>query len=151
MSGLSAVRGDVLGLVINPTSGQGEGATSGRRVRELLVELGYEVLDLSGPDLVTATANARQAVIEGLRALIVVGGDGMVHLGVNAVAGTGVPLGVVAVGSGDDFARSVRLPVHRPRESVAVIDSALRANRTRTFDAVRVSNPETLDGRSTLR
>lgn len=140
-------RAGVVGLVINPTSGQGEGARSGRRVRTLLEELGHEVINLSATNLLTATANARQAVIDGIRALVVVGGDGMVHLGVNAVAGTGVPLGVVAVGSGDDFARSVNLPVHKPAEAVAIIDRALAENRNCTVDAVRVSNPDTLDGR----
>lgn len=136
-----------LGLVVNPTSGQGEGARSGREVAQLLTKLGYELLDLSGTDMRSATANARQAVINGVRALIVVGGDGMVHLGVNAVAGTGVPLGVVGVGSGDDFARSAGLPVHRPAAAVDVIDRALRNNSFRTVDAVRASNPDTIDGR----
>ncbi len=136
-----------LGLVVNPTSGQGEGARSGAQVARLLTARGYELLDLSGPDMRTATANARQATINGIRGLVVVGGDGMVHLGVNAVAGTGVPLGIVAVGSGDDFARSAGLPRHRPLAAVNIIDHALRNETFRTVDAVRVTNPDTIDGR----
>ena len=136
-----------VGVVINPTSGGGAGARHGRHTLAMLEGLGYEVSDLSGPDLLTATHNARQGAIEGLDALVVVGGDGMVHLGVNAVAATGVKLGVVAVGSGDDFARSLGLPRHNPQRSVDVIDEALRAGTHRAVDAVRVRHPHSLDGR----
>ena len=38
---------------------------------------------------------------------MVVGGDGVVHLGVNVAAHVGAPLGIVASGSGNDFARAV--------------------------------------------
>ena len=33
-----------------------------------------------------------------------------VHLGLDVVAGTGVPLGLIAVGTGNDFARHLGLP-----------------------------------------
>jgi diacylglycerol kinase (ATP) len=39
--------------------------------------------------------------------LLVMGGDGMMHLGLNACGGTDVPLGLVPAGSGDDFCRGV--------------------------------------------
>lgn len=53
---------------------------------------------------------------DGARRVIVVGGDGMVHAAVNALAplaagGHDVSLGVVAVGTGNDFARAVGLPI----------------------------------------
>ena len=144
---MTTVASETLGLVVNPTSGQGEGARSGAQVARLLSERGYDLLDLSGSDMRTATANARQGIINGICGLVVVGGDGMVHLGVNAVAGTGVPLGVVAVGSGDDFARSARLPIHRPAAAVHIIDQALKSKTFRKVDAVRVTNPDTIDGR----
>ncbi len=38
---------------------------------------------------------------DGAQALLVVGGDGMVHLGVNAVAHTGIPLGIIPAGTGN--------------------------------------------------
>ena len=45
--------------------------------------------------------------------LVVVGGDGMIALGANAVGCSGKPLGIVATGSGNDFARGLKLPVNR--------------------------------------
>ena len=58
-----------------------------------------------------------RALADGVDALVVVGGDGMVHLGVNALAGSGeaastVPLGIVPNGTGNDFARTLGLPLN---------------------------------------
>jgi diacylglycerol kinase (ATP) len=62
---------------------------------------------------------ARQAAHEG-RSVIVVGGDGSVHEVVNGLLASGqrVPLGIVAAGSGNDFAwNTLRLP-HDPALAV---------------------------------
>ena len=78
---------------------------------------------------------------EALDVLVVVGGDGLVHLGVNLVAGTGVPLAIVAAGTGNDNARELGLPVHQPEAAAALVaDGWLR-----TIDAGRVlvGSPET--------
>ncbi|WP_102508697.1 diacylglycerol/lipid kinase family protein [Sanguibacter massiliensis] len=136
-----------VGLVVNPTSGRGRGARAGRRTRELLGAAGHEVVELSGSTLLEAVHRARQGVSDGLRALVVVGGDGMVHLGFNAVATTRTPLGIVAVGSGNDYARAADLPLHRVDAAIRVILDALAAGRTRLVDAAHVAPPRSLDGR----
>lgn len=51
----------------------------------------------------------RQAVSDAAAALVAVGGDGTVHRALQAVANTPVALGVVPVGSGNDFASAVGL------------------------------------------
>lgn len=86
-------------------------------------------------------------MIDGLDALVVVGGDGMVHLGFNAVAATTVPLGIVAVGSGNDFARATGLPRHKVDAAVDVLLDALGNGRFRAVDAAHVNVPGHLDGR----
>jgi diacylglycerol kinase (ATP) len=65
----------------------------------------------------------------------------MVHLGAQAVAGTGTPLGVVAVGTGNDFATGVGLPVRAPGAACAALLAALAAGPAgvRHVDAVRVA------------
>lgn len=136
-----------LGVVVNPTAGRGRGRTVGARVIDDLGARGYVVEDLSASDMPRATANARQAVSDGLDALVVVGGDGMVHAGFNAVATTGVPLGVVAAGSGNDFARAAGLPLHRAARAVQGIDEAVRSGAARRIDAVRVGAPGSIGGR----
>ena len=52
---------------------------------------------------------ARAAAADG-RTIIVAGGDGTVNCVLNAVNGFRVCLGVVPVGSGNDFARCLGLP-----------------------------------------
>jgi len=108
----------------------------GRRAHRLLERAGHDVHDVSGLTLAHATDRARQAVTAGLDALVVVGGDGMVHLGVNVVAGTSLPLGIVAVGTGNDIARALGLPRGDVDKAVAALDHALRTG-ARRIDAVR--------------
>ena len=130
-----------LGLVINPTAGRGRGTQAGLRVHELLRSRGHKVEDLSAATLAQATDRARAAAVQGLDALVVVGGDGMVHLGVNVVAGTGLPLGIVAAGTGNDIARTLRLPRGDAEAAVAAVEHGL-LDGPRRVDAVRVGSPE---------
>ena len=54
----------------------------------------------------------QSAVDRGAEALIVAGGDGvLVHLAIQAVAGSSTVLGIIPSGSGNDFARAVGLPM----------------------------------------
>jgi len=103
---------------VNPTSGKGKGAAAGALVLQVLKDLGHETLDLSANSAADALAAARKAVTSGaVRALLVVGGDGVVHLGVNACAGTNVPLGIVAAGTGNDAALTLGLPLNDPAQA----------------------------------
>lgn len=129
-----------LGLVVNPAAGRGRGTDHGRRAHALLSAAGHEVHDLSAPTLAQAADRARAATLGGLDALVVVGGDGMVHLGVDVVAGTGVPLGVVPAGTGNDVARALGLPRGRVEDAVAAVEAGLRTG-PRDVDAVRVGAP----------
>ena len=120
-------------VAVNPTSGGGRGRKLGAEVSGRLQAAGCSVVDLSGQSAAEALDRARAEVARGLDALVVVGGDGMVHLGANAVACTDVPLGVVAAGTGNDVAASLGLPVHDVAAAVAVV----LEQRARPIDAVR--------------
>ncbi|NHA68350.1 diacylglycerol/lipid kinase family protein [Phycicoccus flavus] len=123
-----------LGIVVNPTAGRNAGRRTGRDVLDLLRSAGADVHDLSAADAAGALARARAAVADrSVDALVVVGGDGMVHLGASVCAGTDVPLGIVAAGTGNDIARELGLPV---RDPAAAVERVL-AGRTRAVDAVR--------------
>jgi diacylglycerol kinase (ATP) len=54
-------------------------------------------------------AAARQAVADGAERLVVVGGDGLVRIAVDAAAGSSTVLGIVPQGTGNDFARALGL------------------------------------------
>jgi diacylglycerol kinase (ATP) len=123
-----------LGLIVNPTSGKNTGARIGTEALTLLRASGVEVVDLSAADARGATEKGRAAVAAGaVDALVVAGGDGMVHLGANVCAGTGVPLGIIAAGTGNDIARELGLPV---RDAAKAVERLLAGN-TRRVDAAR--------------
>ncbi|MFW5474119.1 diacylglycerol/lipid kinase family protein [Knoellia sp. CPCC 206450] len=127
-----------VGLVINPTAGKNTGARIGREAASLLAAAGHEVVDLSAMDGAHAVERARAAIeARSIDVVVVAGGDGMVHLGVNLVAGTDVPLGVIAAGTGNDNARELGLPV---RDAAKAVERITRG-ATRRVDAIRVLDP----------
>ena len=129
-----------IGVVVNPTAGHGRGEHRGRHLLAAIGNRGHTVLDLSAADLGTAELHARQAVVDGLDALVVVGGDGMVHLGTNIVAGTDLPLGIVAAGSGNDIVRAMGLPRHDVKAAVQAIERGLESGG-RAVDAAVIGPP----------
>ena len=103
-------------VAINPNAADGKHVAVGHRVVERLRADGHRVIavrEISFTELERAT---RAAVSAGSKALIVVGGDGMVSLGINVIAGTKTPLGIVPTGTGNDFARDLDLPVGEPED-----------------------------------
>ena len=127
-----------LALVGNPTAGKGRAKQYGTAAAALLRAEGHDVQDLTGGSAAESLARARDAARSGVDVLVVAGGDGMVHLGVNAVAGTATPLAVLACGTGNDVATTLGLPVHDLTASVrTVLDGT-----PRRIDAVRQARPE---------
>lgn len=119
-----------IALLTNPTAGGGRGVTVRPVARQRLREAGFAVRDLVGRDAEEALDLARRAVADGVEALVVVGGDGMAHLAIQAVAGTPVALGVVPAGSGNDLARYLDLP---RADAAAAVDRVV-GSRTRSID-----------------
>jgi len=120
-------------IAVNPSAGKGRAKALGVRTGELLQAAGYEVLDVTGETAAEAKDRATSAVASGIDALLVVGGDGMVNIGVNACAGTDTPLGIVGAGTGNDIAASLGLPVHDIEAAVRVVVGGV----TRRIDAAR--------------
>lgn len=126
-------------LFVNPTAGRGRGAHAAQPAASALREAGFSVRTVVGTDAADALVRLRAAVREGTGAVIAVGGDGMVSLALQAVAGTLVPLGVVAVGTGNDFARATGLPVRAPAEAGRLAARVLKEGRFREIDLGRVA------------
>ncbi len=142
--GLFTYDGPTLTLVVNPHAGRG-------RAARLLPKVCSELLT-ARPDLhvrvypSTSYEDARLRCIQAVgrarpgrdgRAsdlLVVMGGDGMAHLGLNACAETEIPLAVIPAGTGNDFCRGFGLPT---KVSGAV--AAIVAGHTRRVDVGRVS------------
>ncbi len=101
-------------VLTNPTAGKGRAC----RVRDValprLRAAGWRTRSVEGRDSDEALDLARAAVADGADALVVCGGDGLVHLALQALAGTGVPLGLLPAGTGNDVARYVDVPRDDP-------------------------------------
>jgi diacylglycerol kinase (ATP) len=104
-----------IALLTNPTSGKGRGARARDAALPRLRDAGFVVRNLEGRDADEAQDLARQCVADGLEALVVVGGDGMVHIAVQALAG-------------NDVARYFDLPRKDP---LAAADRVVASNRRR--------------------
>src|SRR6476620_10251028 len=109
----------------------------GIEVAQRMRAAGHEVLDLSDESYAAARDRALGAIHQGLDVLAVVGGDGMVHLGVNLAAETKTTLAVIGAGTGNDVARGLGLPVHDPVRAADVVTTGV----PRTLDAVRWVDP----------
>lgn len=124
-------------LFVNPTAGRGRGAHAAQPAASALRDAGFSVRTVLGEDAGDALHRARQAVAAGTGALIAVGGDGLMSLALQAVAGTTTPLGVVAVGTGNDFARALGLPVQDPAAAGRLAAGALKSGGVRDIDLGR--------------
>lgn len=122
-----------IALLTNPTSGKGKGARVSATALARLRGAGLTVRALQGRDADEALDLARESVAGGVDALVVCGGDGMVNLGIQAVATTDTPLGIIPAGSGDDVARYFDIPRGDP---LAAVDRVV-AGGTRSIDLAR--------------
>lgn len=122
-------------VILNPAAGRGSAARANDPVARAFRSQGWAV------DLVVterpghATELAAQAARNGAQTIVAVGGDGVVHEVANGLlAGGGdVALGVVPIGSGNDFAKLVGVYRQPPERAVAGIVTA----ETRMFDVGR--------------
>ncbi|NIK57626.1 YegS/Rv2252/BmrU family lipid kinase [Kribbella shirazensis] len=119
-----------IALVVNPTSGRGLGARIAPGVRERLAAAGLTV------DVHTTTCAedvgriSAEVVASGADAVVLIGGDGTIHLGAQVLANSGMPFGVIPAGTGNDFARGLGLPLKDPAAAADLVV----AGRTRAID-----------------
>ena len=126
-----------IALITNPTAGRGKGGRARDAAVARLREGGLVVRNLAGRDADEALDLARQCVADGVQGLVVCGGDGMVHLAVQAVAGTTTALGIIPAGTGNDVARYFDLPRTDPVAAADRVLAALEGPGPRTIDLAR--------------
>lgn len=124
-----------IALVVNPTAGKGRGAVLRATVEERLRQGRAHVRTVVGVDADHARDLTHAAVTDGVDAVVALGGDGMVHLALQATAGTTTPLGIVPAGTGNDLATCLGIPA----DPVAAVELVLGGSRRR-IDAARVSD-----------
>lgn len=125
-------------VLVNPAAGKGRAPELADAVATRLSAAGDEVRMIAGRSAEESLALARQAVVDGADVIVAVGGDGLTHLALQAVAGTGTVLGLVPSGTGNDIARAVGLP---PDDPQAAADTIARGAVT-AVDAIRVTTAD---------
>jgi len=128
-----------LGIITNPTAASGRGAKWGAEAARELARHGHRLRDLSRGSW-AASLEAGLEHRDELDALVVVGGDGMVHMGAQICAEHRLPLGVMAAGSGNDVATTLGLPIHDMKAAAARIAAGLRGDAV-SIDVGRLTGP----------
>ncbi|MGC3996813.1 MAG: YegS/Rv2252/BmrU family lipid kinase [Anaeromyxobacter sp.] len=121
-------------LLVNAAARRGQALFE--RAREELVRAGFllaaaEALD----DPEALPERLREALRSGAERVVVGGGDGTQSAAAAVLAGTGVPLGVLPMGTGNDLARGLGLPIHDLRAAAR----ALAAGEVRDIDLAEVN------------
>lgn len=133
-------------VAINPSASFGKSRAVGPAVVQSLRALGHTVTSLTEPDFEQLHAAAQRAIAKKPDALVVVGGDGMVSLGVNLLANTRVPLGIIPSGTGNDMARGLGIPVGNTEAAIETLIESL-ARPARSIDAGRIRHLDDESGR----
>lgn len=120
----------VFTLLVNPTSGGGMAHAHAGVVERALRAAGARVWMRPTEDVEHARQEAAAAVARALaepdveHVVVAAGGDGSVHLVLQAIGDSGVPMGVVPAGSGDDAARAWGLGRGEPHRMAEVLLTA---------------------------
>jgi len=124
-------------VILNPTAGRGAARRADSIIARAFRAQGWAVDIVRTERPGHAQELAAQAVGQGARHIVAVGGDGTVHEVANGLlrTDTDAALGVVPVGSGNDFAKLTGVYRHDPVRAVARLVTA----RSRRFDAGRVA------------
>jgi diacylglycerol kinase (ATP) len=117
-------------VLTNPMAGHGNAPHAAEKAVARFQEVGIDVVEIVGHDAAHARELVDEAVHAGTDALVVVGGDGVIRLALQSLANSGIPLGIVPAGTGNDHAREYRIPTGDPAAAVDII----AAGRTTTVD-----------------
>ena len=145
-----------IAVAVNPRASFGRTRHAGKEAAAHFRAAGADVLLLCEDSYAGLAQAVDRALESGVDALVMVGGDGMVHLGFNALAGNGtgegagdgagddarcggrIPLGIIPTGTGNDMARALGLPRHNvPAACEQVLESL--ADGGRMIDAGKVT------------
>lgn len=129
-------------LFLNPTAGRGRAGRREPRIRELLGAGGLPVELHLSRDVGDLEEQVRNCVDEGVRRVVVAGGDGTVHEATNGImraAGNAV-LGVVPTGTGNDFAKAAGISLDWELATAKLAERIASGEQTREVDVGRMND-----------
>ena len=125
-------------MVVHPASGLGRAGRIADTVADKLRGAVDDLVTVAASTVEESRRLMEQAHGAKLDILVVVGGDGSAHQGVQFCADTGVALGVVPAGTGNDLARTLGAPKDPLAATDALVAAIKSGERTR-MDLGRVT------------
>lgn len=128
-------------FIVNPAAGGGRKMEVIAEIEAFFQErkLDFEIVLTKAPK--HATELAKKAANDGYKTIVAVGGDGTVNEVVNGIVGTEATLGIIPIGSGNDFSRAIGLARNIKKDL-----KILLAKKTREIDLGFVNNRYFVDG-----
>lgn len=106
----------------NPTSGRGRGAKVLSQTLAYLDSQQLRYTVIAGSSLVASISDLQQKDLADFERCLVIGGDGMMHHAINALAehadSSSLPIGLIPAGTGNDFARALGLNIKSPERNI---------------------------------
>jgi diacylglycerol kinase (ATP) len=108
-------------MLTNPASGHGNAPHAAERAIARLQQRGVDVVEIVGTDAEHAGRLVRESLDRGTDAVVVAGGDGVISIALQALAGGDVPMGIIPAGTGNDHAREYGLPTGDPEAAADIV------------------------------
>lgn len=125
-------------MVVHPASGLGRAGRIAGTVADRLRGVVDHLVTVAATTVAESRRLMHEARDAGLDLLVVVGGDGSAHQGVQFCADTGTALAVVPAGTGNDLARTFGAPTD-PLAATDALVEAIGAGTRSTIDLGRVT------------
>jgi diacylglycerol kinase (ATP) len=137
----------MLAVMMNKRAGVGRTERLATYVLESLERAGIEYSLVTGSSASDAIQNVT-ARIHDFSSVLAVGGDGSVHTAAQVAHAHGLPLGIIASGSGDDVARACGLPHGRSHEAtIAAADHFIQSYLAKDLTEIDALLATTCDGK----
>ena len=129
-------------LFINPAAGRGRAAHHAESIRRLLAGSDVAIEEIHSTAAGDIEYKVFAAASAGADRIIVAGGDGSVHEAVNGIlrSGSKTALGVIPVGTGNDFAKACSIPLHWEDATRLLADRISSDMPLRYIDAGRMND-----------
>ena len=121
-------------VLINQLARRGKGAKASSLIFQCLEELDVGYALVPGETLPEVKHNLRELIEQGAERVIVAGGDGIIHHAIQSIATTETVLGIIPIGTGNDFCRALTIPTD--------VEKAVRASleESRLIDLLKVND-----------
>jgi diacylglycerol kinase (ATP) len=124
-------------MVVHPASGLGRAGRVAGTVADRLREVVDDLVIVEASTVEESQRLMREA--KSLDLLVVVGGDGSAHQGVQFCADTGTTLAVIPAGTGNDLARTIAGAKQDPLDATDALVRAIKDGTHTTIDLGRIT------------